>query len=62
MWTGTVQGVGGPAADDGTFTTINLPVPALPAGLAVPLHVQGVWQAPTGALEFSQVWTCWLHG
>jgi hypothetical protein len=48
--------------DDGTFTTPQLVVPALPVGLAVPLHFQGFVRKPGGGMESTQIWTTYLHG
>ena len=70
LWQGVVvQTDNGSAAtgtvfDDGTFTTLSLPLPAqvVPLGVTVPLSFQGFYKKPSGTLEGSQVTRLFLHG
>jgi len=70
LWQGTVvQTDNGHAAtgtefDDGTFTTVQLPLPpqVVSIGTTVTLSFQGFWKKPSGQLEGSQVTRFFMHG
>jgi len=70
LWQGViVQTDNGAAAtgtvfDDGTFTTLSLPLPGqvIPVGVTVPLSFQGFYKKTTGTVEGSQVTRLFLHG
>lgn len=70
LWQGVViQTDNGAAAtgtvfDDGTFTTLSLPLPGqvIPVGVTVPLSFQGFWKKTSGTVEGSQVTRLFLHG
>jgi hypothetical protein len=70
LWQGTViQTDNGLAAtgtvfDDGTFTTLSLPLPGqvIPVGVTIPLSFQGFYKKTTGTVEGSQVTRLFLHG
>jgi hypothetical protein len=50
--------------DDGTFTTLSLPLPAqvIPVGVTVPLSFQGFWKKPGGTVEGTNITRFFMHG
>jgi len=70
LWQGTViqtdNGLPATATvfDDGTYTTLSLPLPAqvIPVGVTIPLSFQGFYKKTTGLVSGSQVTRLFLHG
>jgi len=54
----------GTAFDDGTFTTLSLPLPGqvIPIGVTVPLSFQGFYKKTSGQVDGTQVTRFFLHG
>jgi hypothetical protein len=70
LWQGTViqtdngLPMTGTVFDDGTFTTLSLPLPGqvIPVGVTIPLSFQGFYKKTSGLVEGSQVTRWFMHG